>query len=231
MFTGIVVEVGAITARIPKGPGARLTIACGFPGLVLGESIAVSGVCLTVDKVVSGPLGGFEADASAETLSKTTLDRAQVGSKVNLERALRADDRLGGHFVAGHVDGTGKLLGRTPVGDSVQLRFELPSTLARYVATKGSITVDGVSLTVNEVDGGGADGEHSGFSFQVVIVPHTLRKTTIADLAVGARVNLEVDVLARYVARQMELGQGPAREGGSDEDAPIVRALRGAGYL
>jgi len=223
MFTGIVEEVGAIVSRATRGPGARLTIACGFRDLALGESIAVSGVCLTVDALAKN---GFEADASAETLARSTLEQARVGTKVNLERALLPDGRLGGHFVAGHVDGRSKLLGREKLGDAFDLSFALPSELARFVAPKGSIAIDGVSLTVNDVE---------AKRFSVVIVPHTLKKTTLAELSAGAQVNLEVDVLARYVARHLELSETSKnagdREKQADDEAPILKALRGAGYL
>ncbi len=217
MFTGIVEEVGTLRARQARGPGARLTIACAFRPLVLGESIAVAGVCLTVDAIVEG---GFEADASAETLERSSLATARPGARLNLERALLPTSRLGGHIVAGHVDATASLLSRKPLGEATQLRFGVADALARFVAPKGSIAIDGVSLTVNEVDREG---------FDVVVIPHTLRATTLVDLSPGDRVNLEVDVLARYVARQLDL----SRDRGADasSDASLLSALGRAGYL
>jgi riboflavin synthase len=167
----------ALTARFDDGP------------LELGESIAVNGACLTVD-AISGD--GFEIDASAETLARTTLGALKVGSTVHLERALRAADRMGGHIVTGHVDGLGSLLERRPVGESLALVFRVPSDLAPFVAEKGSITVEGVSLTVNAA---GRD------RFDVAIIPHTLSKTHLGELQPGDPVNLEVDLIARYVGR------------------------------
>jgi riboflavin synthase len=222
MFTGIVEEVGTLRARRARGPGARLTIACGFRPLVMGESISVAGVCLTVDAILDD---GFEADASAETLERSTLGALPPSSPVNLERALLPTSRLGGHLVGGHVDATARLVSRAPLGDAMQLRFELPQAMARFVAPKGSIAIDGVSLTVNGVDGS---------SFDVAIIPHTLRATTLTALAPGARVNLEADVLARYVARQLDLGKGrgSSTEGAEDSnDGSLLAALGRAGYL
>jgi riboflavin synthase len=191
MFTGLITAMGTLAAREPRGPGARLTLNARFEDgpLALGESIAVSGACLTVDAITAG---GFEVDASAETLARTTLGGLRVGGTVHLERALRAADRMGGHVVTGHVDGVGSLLERRPVGESVALVFKVPAELAPFVAEKGSITVEGVSLTVNGV---GAD------CFDVTIIPHTLEKTHLGRLKPGDPVNLEVDLIARYVGR------------------------------
>lgn len=223
MFTGIVEEVGSLCARQARGPGARLTIACNFRPLVMGESISVAGVCLTVDGIVGGPQdGAFEADASAETLERSTLAKARPGARVNLERALLPTSRLGGHLVGGHVDATATLLSRRPLGEATQLRFALPEPLARFVAPKGSIAIDGVSLTVNAVSDGAAAG------FDVVIIPHTLRATTLVDLQPGDLVNLEADVLARYVVRQLDL----SRQGAPGAtDTSLLAALGRAGYL
>lgn len=221
MFTGIVEEIGALRGRQARGPGARLAIACGFRPLLMGESIAVAGVCLTVDAIL-GDGAGFEADASAETLERSTLGALRQGGAVNLERALLPTSRLGGHLVGGHVDATARLLSRAPVGEATQLRFELPVAVARFVAPKGSIAVDGVSLTVNGVDAA---------AFDVVVIPHTLRATTLAALPIGALVNLEADVLARYVARQLDLSRdrGPAAD--EANDASLLATLGRAGYL
>ncbi|MDZ3822446.1 MAG: riboflavin synthase [Pseudoxanthomonas sp.] len=192
MFTGIVTAIGRLVASTPHDGGLRLAIdALGLPGedLVLGESIAVAGVCLTV----TGAAGRrFDCDVSGETLRLTTLGRRAVGDAVNLERALRAGDRLGGHLVSGHVDGIGRLRGIAADGLSGVFRFEVPAPLRRYLAPKGSITVDGTSLTVNAVD---AEG------FTVNLIPHTLAHTTLGALAPGDAVNLEVDQVARYVER------------------------------
>jgi len=199
MFTGIVTDLGTVREVQPIGGGHDLRLVIGTaPAFlaepapaVIGASIACSGCCLT-----AVALGGdwFAIDASAETLSKTTLGRAKPGSRINLERSLRLGDELGGHLVAGHVDGVAAVLSATPENASVRWRFQLPAELARYVAPKGSIAIDGVSLTVNEVD---AD------SFGVNIIPHTAAVTTFATLQPGDTVNLEIDTLARYVARML----------------------------
>jgi riboflavin synthase len=194
MFTGLVAKTGTLAAmRTPSGErlGARLSIRAPFDDgpLALGESVSVSGVCLTVDALSPE---GFEADASAETLARTTLGTLRPASPVHLERALRAADRMGGHLVTGHVDGVGELADRRDVGDAVWMAFRVPAELAKFIAEKGSIAVDGVSLTVNGV---------AGDRFEVAIIPHTLQKTTFGALTPGSRVNLEVDLVARYVAR------------------------------
>lgn len=194
MFTGLVEEVGTIRRLAQRGGAARLTIECAFQALELGESIAVDGCCLTVDSIGSGQ---FEVDASEETLRRTTLGSARAGRRVNLERAVRPQDRLGGHLVTGHVDTLGSVSQIVPIGGATKLVIGLEAALARYVAEKGSITVNGVSLTINGVS---APGDSSAW-FDVAIIPHTQAKTTLHDLAVGAPVNLEVDLVARYVAR------------------------------
>ncbi|HEY0309852.1 MAG TPA: riboflavin synthase [Luteimonas sp.] len=192
MFTGLVQGVGTLLAREPRGGDARLRIAFGTldaPDVALGESIAVNGCCLTV---VGFDAAGFEADASNETLALTTLGQLPPGAALNLERALRADDRLGGHLVSGHVDGIGRVLAIAADGRAQRWRFAAPAPLRRYIARKGSITVDGTSLTVNAVD---ADG------FEVMLVPHTVAHTAFAATRAGDAVNLEVDLVARYVER------------------------------
>jgi riboflavin synthase len=166
----------------------------------LGESIAIDGVCLTVNEAVDG---GFEADASFETLARTTLGRLPPGATVHIERSLRAGSPMGGHLVSGHVDGVGALVGRRPLGDAIVMAFHFPHELARFVAEKGSVTVDGVSLTVNTVSPG---GDRSADTFEVAIVPHTLAKTKLGALSPGDPVNLEVDLVARYVARILSVG-------------------------
>jgi riboflavin synthase len=193
MFTGIVTDVGRVRA-IEKRGDTRLTIETGYDtgGIEIGASVACSGPCLTV--VDKGP-GWFAVEASAETLSRTTIGAWGVGSRVNLERAVRVGDELGGHIVTGHVDGIGQVIDTAPEGDSLRVRFEAPAALAKFVAEKGSIAVDGVSLTVNAVDGP---------CFAVNLISHTRGCTTLGDLRAGSRVNLEVDVIARYVARMVE---------------------------
>ena len=192
MFTGIIEGVGRLAALDIRGGDARLSIEAGslpFDDVRLGESIAVNGVCLTV---VAFNAKYFEADASNETLSLTTLGLLKPGALVNLERAMRPTDRLGGHLVSGHVDGVGKVLGITPDARAQRWRFAAPQALMRYIAKKGSICVDGVSLTVNEVDDEG---------FEVALIPHTVVHTAFAQAAIGDAVNLEIDLVARYVER------------------------------
>ncbi|AXK70951.1 riboflavin synthase [Lysobacter sp. TY2-98] len=192
MFTGIIEGVGAIAAVEPRGGDVRLRVATGtlpFDDVRLGESIAVNGVCLTV---VAFDAASFEADASTETLSLTTLGRLGIGATVNLERAMRPNDRLGGHLVSGHVDGVGTVVSVHDDARAQRWRFSAPAALLRYIAKKGSICVDGVSLTVNEVD---ADG------FEVALVPHTVSHTAFASTQAGDAVNLEIDLVARYVER------------------------------
>lgn len=188
MFTGLVQEIGSVRAVSQTDEGMRLEIACSLNELVLGESIALHGACLTVKEIAAG---GFVADASSETVAKTMLNDLEKGSRVHLEQALALGARLGGHLVTGHVDGVGTLEGRKPFGDSLQVTFGVPKLLRPFVAPKGSMTVNGVSLTVNSV--------HAS-SFEVMLVPYTLTETVFGELPDGARVNLEVDVLAKYVA-------------------------------
>lgn len=233
MFTGIVEQIGTVVARSPRGAAARLAISCTYGDLSLGESICTGGVCLTVDGIrAEGSSFVFEADASPETLERSTLIDARPGRRVNLERALLPTSRLGGHFVGGHVDARVRLLSRRAWGEAVEMRFELPGSIARFVAPKGSITIDGVSLTVNHVHDHARDAEGG---FDVVIVPHTLRATTLVDLSVGALVNLEVDVLARYVVRTLEAPRHDAVQSASSSpssgDDSLLRALGTSGYL
>lgn len=201
MFTGLVEDVGTIVAVASQGHGLAITIRTALPmaEVALGDSIAVDGACLTVES--KGP-DRFVAVAGRETLERTTLRRAAPGTTVHLERALRLGDRLGGHLVQGHVDGVGRVVRVEPASESLVLWIEVPHELARYVAPKGSITVDGVSLTVNEVDTA---------RFRVNIVPHTARVTRLGAVSPGTPVNLEVDMLAKYVERL--LGVPPPGEG------------------
>ncbi len=194
MFTGIVTGLGRLATMEPAGEDQRMTFTVDGEGLEqarAGDSMCVSGACLTM---LAPGNGQFSADVSTETLAKTRLGDLQPGDRVNLEPALRAEDRLGGHLVSGHVDGVGELLARVPDGRSERFHFRVPAGLGRYVAPKGSICIDGVSLTVNEVDGN---------EFQVCIIPHTLKVTTLGALEPGARVNIEVDMIARYLERLM----------------------------
>ncbi len=196
MFTGIITDIGTVR-RVEQHGDRRFEISCGFDmdGVALGASIACSGCCLTV--VEKGP-GWFAVDVSAESLSKTVLGSWMVGTRINLERALKLGDELGGHIVSGHVDGVGQVLSITPDGGSLRWRFRAPDALARFIAAKGSIAINGVSLTVNEVEGS---------EFGVNIIPHTAQHTTFGALEAGAQVNLEIDMLARYVARLAEAGE------------------------
>jgi riboflavin synthase len=192
MFTGIVQAVGRISALQARQGDLELEISPGELNLAeskVGDSIAVSGVCLTIARFAQR---AFVADVSRETLACTTLGDAVVGRAVNLELALRAGEPMGGHLVAGHIDGLGRLAARREDGRSWRLQFEIPAPLTRYVAPKGSICIDGVSLTVNEIEGA---------RFGVNLIPHTLAVTTLGTLGTGDRVNVEVDLLARYLER------------------------------
>lgn len=193
MFTGIITDLGRVRSLTPGG-ATRIVIETGYDSASIahGASIACNGVCLSV--VDKGP-GWFAVEASAETLSRTTIGGWRAGSPVNLERPLKLGDELGGHMVAGHVDGVGEVTDRRPDGASLRFRFRAPPDLARFIASKGSIAVEGVSLTVNEVEGA---------MFGVNIIPVTQQTTSFGRLAVGDRVNLEIDLLARYLGRLME---------------------------
>ena len=199
MFTGIVTDIGDVVAVRARGEGLhRLKIACSYEraSIVEGASIACSGVCLTV--VAIGEEDGrtwFSVDAAAETLRLTTVGGWRHGTRINLERALKVGDELGGHIVSGHVDGLATLLERQDLTEMARLTLRAPAPLARFIAAKGSVAVDGVSLTVNEV---------AGDTFTVLIIPHTLKVTTLGAWAVGTEINLEVDLMARYAARLME---------------------------
>ena len=199
MFTGIVTDIGEVVAVEPRAEGlARLKIACGYDPdtIAIGASIACSGVCLTVvARRKEGNRAWFAVDAAAETLRLTTVGGWQGGRRINLERALKIGDELGGHIVAGHADGLAALTAREDLTDMARLTFRVPPDLARFIAVKGSVALDGVSLTVNEI---------AGDAFSVLIIPHTLAVTTLGSLSVGDEVNLEVDLMARYAARLLE---------------------------
>ena len=195
MFTGIIEALGTLQTLEKHGPDARAHIATGaldMADVKVGDSISVSGVCLTVTALTDH---SFAVDLSAETLARTTLGRRRVGDKLNLEKALAMGQRLGGHLVSGHVDGVGSLRTRTPQGQSIEMGFEVPPALARYIAQKGSICIDGVSLTVNSIEPS---------RFAVNLIPHTLDVTTLGQLQPGEAVNLEVDLIARYVERLLK---------------------------
>jgi len=212
MFTGIVEAVGRIGAVESKGEDTRVRVEAGkldLSAAVLGDSIAVNGVCLTVTSIHAG---GFWVDVSGETLSKTTFGDLKPGSKVNLEQALTPQSRLGGHLVSGHVDGIGKVASRQSDGRSVRFTVTVPDELAHYIATKGSVCLDGVSLTVNRVEGAG---------FDVNIIPHTLEETTLSGYQPGTQINVEVDLLARYLERLLTRGSN-AHAGGSGIDYELL---------
>ncbi|HEB55029.1 MAG TPA: riboflavin synthase [Gammaproteobacteria bacterium] len=212
MFTGIIEAIGSVAAIEPKGDDARILIRTGKLDLAdvkLGDSIAVNGVCLTA---VALPGDGFWADVSGETLTRTRFADIKQGSRVNLEKALTPDTRLGGHLVSGHVDGIGEIVERSPAGRSVRFRIRAANELARYIAEKGSICVDGISLTVNAVEGA---------VFELNIVPHTLVETIMDGYKVGTRVNLEVDIIARYLERLL-LGDRAAEPSGAGISAAML---------
>jgi riboflavin synthase len=204
MFTGMIEQLGKVCSLQVSGDAGRLTVTGDFPagGVAIGDSIAVNGVCLTV---VSLEGGRYEFDASPETIGCTTLKNLRPGSSVNLERALRVGDRLGGHIVTGHVDCVAQITERREISGNIRFGFRMPAEHARFVVEKGSITIDGISLTVNTV---------TGSLFTVNVIPHTASVTTLPGRRPGDEVNIETDILAKYVARLMNSGQGEIREGG-----------------
>jgi riboflavin synthase len=199
MFTGIVTDIGEVLAVEERAEGLRrLTIACAYDpaSIAIGASIACSGACLTVVATCEGSgRTRFSVDAAAETLRVTTAGRWLPGTRINLERALKLGDELGGHLVSGHVDGVAGLIGRDDLADMARLTLRAPAPLARFIAPKGSVALDGVSLTVNEVEDD---------AFSVLIIPHTLAVTTLGALQPGDTLNLEVDLIARYAARLLD---------------------------
>ena len=209
MFTGIVSDIGTVSS-VTRAGDTRVVIETAYDtaGVDLGASIACSGVCLTVvDKGVGdGGRGWFAVDASAETLARTAPDQWREGARLNLERALRLGDELGGHIVTGHIDGVGEVVDVRPDGDSRRIAIRVASALAPFVPGKGSVTVDGVSLTVNDV----ADHDEGGTTIALNVIPHTQGATTLGDFAPGRSVNIEIDVLARYLQR-MEAYRGQTR--------------------
>ncbi len=197
MFTGIITEIGTVTASEVRGD-RRIVVHCGYDmaGIAIGASIACSGACMTV---VEKGSDWFAADVSGESVTKTASGMWDTGNRLNLERALKIGDELGGHIVTGHVDGVGEVIGVCEAGGSHRIGIRVPAGIAPFVAPKGSITVDGVSLTVNEVR-----DEAGGTQFAVNIIPHTWSVTTLGDLVTGREVNLEIDVLARYLKRMRD---------------------------
>lgn len=212
MFTGLIETEGIITRVDRVAGGAQIEVYAPEFGrdMAIGDSIAVDGACLTVAKFIRG---AFVADVSGETLERTTLGDLRQGGKVNLERAVRLSDRLGGHLVTGHIDGMGRLLLRHPAGNSTIYQFQIPRDLLDYVVPKGSIAIDGISLTVAQI---------KGDSIAAAVVPHTEESTTLKGKAIGSAVNVEVDLLAKYVRRFVDVYAG-------DEDEPAAR--RGLGDL
>lgn len=192
MFTGLIQQRGTLARRLPRGPGYRLEILAEIGPLELGESIAVSGVCLSV---VASSDRGFDVDVTSETASRTTLGRLAPSSQLNLERSLCLGDRLGGHWVLGHVDGVARVESVVASGNARRVVVRAPGSLGRFIAPKGSVSLDGVSLTVNEVRGG---------TFEVMLIPQTLELTNLEGMASGRELNLEVDVLARYAVHWLE---------------------------
>jgi riboflavin synthase len=216
MFTGIILAIGTVERLDALGGDYRLRFNTGqlsLDGVNIGDSIAVNGVCLTVIKLTAN---SFSADVSRETLSRTTLGQATPSKSVNLELALAPTTRLGGHFVSGHVDGLGTVVRKEQDGRSFRFDIQVPQALGRYIAEKGSVCIDGISLTVNQVE---------GLIFSVNIVPHTLSMTTLGTLESGDKVNIEVDILARYLERLLQ--------GGSDasQDSKITALLTNAGFI
>ncbi|AAZ26448.1 riboflavin synthase [Colwellia psychrerythraea] len=216
MFTGIIEAVGTISAINVNAQGARLVIATNsldMSDVKLGDSIATNGICLTVVDFNNGKgNGSYSADVSNETLQRTGFAGYKVGSKVNLEKAMLASTRFGGHMVSGHVDGVSEILAINNNGNSIEYWLSMPSDLAHYIAEKGSVTIDGTSLTVNALAEEGSKG-HSQGSFRLTIVPHTVKETIFAEYQVGSKVNIEVDLIARYLERLLT-------KSGGNEHAP-----------
>jgi riboflavin synthase len=213
MFTGIIQAIGEVAALESRGEDLRLRVRTGkldLDGVRIGDSIATSGVCLTV---VELPGDGYWADVSGETLAVTGIGKLKVGDRVNLEKALTPSTPLGGHLVSGHVDGIGEVVSRRDDGRSVRFRMRAPDKLARYIAAKGSVCVDGISLTVNAVEGA---------AFELNIVPHTLAETTMGEFQAGRTFNLEVDIIARYLERLL-LGEAAADSGATGVTAELLQ--------
>ena len=218
MFTGIIEGLGAISAIRPSGQGRRLTVDADFElaGSKTGDSISVSGACLTAVRIAGRR---FDADVSPETTAKTTFGAARVGERVNLERAMRLSDRIDGHLVSGHIDGTGVLESREAVGNVLVVTIGVPEELARFMIVKGSVAVDGISLTINTLEPG---------RFSVCIIPHTAGLTTVGFKPRGQRVNIEADMIGKYVERFLSARQGPAA---APPPGVTVEMLARAGFM
>ena len=210
MFTGIVEELGEVISLERRDDAARLTIRGATQGTCLGESIAVNGVCLTVADITDGT---FTADVMGETLDRSGLGALTPGAPVNLERSVRLADRMGGHLVQGHVDATAAIISRAPADHWDQVRIGLPGAISRYVVEKGSIAVDGISLTVSALGPSPADGPDGDTWFEVCLIPETLKRTTLGIREPGDTVNLEVDVIGKYVERLLSAATGENGEG------------------
>ncbi|UJF18856.1 riboflavin synthase [Vibrio sp. SS-MA-C1-2] len=220
MFTGIIEAVGNITAITPKGQDIAITVNSGtldLDDVKLGDSIATNGVCLTVVQLTGN---GYVADLSLETMNRTAFATYKTGQRVNLEKAMLPTTRMGGHMVSGHVDAVATIVSRHSLGRAIEFWLQVPSSLAKYIAEKGSITIDGISLTVNDVDGD---------KFKITIVPHTAQETTIEQFNVGTKINLEVDVIARYLERLI-LGD-KAAESSSTKSEVTMELLAKSGFL
>jgi riboflavin synthase len=218
MFTGIIEGLGAISAIRPSGQGRRLTVDADFEltGSKIGDSISVSGACLTAVRIAGRR---FDADVSPETIAKTTFGAVRVGERVNLERAMRLSDRIDGHLVSGHIDGTGVIESREAVGNVLAVVIGVPEELARFMIVKGSVAVDGISLTINTLEAG---------RFSVCIIPHTAGLTTVGFKPKGERVNIEADMIGKYVERFLSARQGPA---GAPSSGVTAEMLARAGFM
>ena len=218
MFTGIIEGLGAIAAIRPSGQGRRLTVDADFElsGSKIGDSISVSGACLTAVRIAGRR---FDADVSPETTAKTTFGAARLGERVNLERAMRLSDRIDGHLVSGHIDGTGVLESREAVGNVLVVTIGVPEDLVRFMIVKGSVAVDGISLTINTLEPG---------RFSVCIIPHTAGLTTVGFKPKGERVNIEADMIGKYVERFLSARQGPAA---APPPGVTVEMLARAGFM
>jgi len=218
MFTGIIEGLGAIAAIRPSGQGRRLTVDADFEltGSKVGDSLSVSGACLTAVRIAGRR---FDADVSPETTAKTTFGAARVGERVNIERALRLSDRIDGHLVSGHIDGTGVIESRDAIGNVLVVTIGVPEDLARFMIVKGSVAVDGISLTINTLEPG---------RFSVCIIPHTAGLSTVGFKPKGARVNIEADMIGKYVERFLSARQGPAA---APPSGVTVAMLARAGFM
>ncbi|RJP93958.1 MAG: riboflavin synthase [Desulfobacteraceae bacterium] len=216
MFTGIIEGLGTITAVRPAGSGKRLAITADFPlnGTKIGDSIAVNGACLTAVTIADTR---FEVDMSPETVEKTCFKQVKIGERANIERALRLSDRLDGHLVSGHIDGTGRITHKTRNANAILVGFSVPETLARYLIPKGSVAIDGISLTVNRCD------QHS---FEVSIIPHTAGLTTIGFKNIGDMVNLETDMIGKYVEKFLTGGKGNEPDKNSNKSVDMEYLLK-----